>query len=438
MSFKKLIHYFKNDIWTNTLDKYSKQKKFWVNQLRIFILALRGFQEDQCPLRASALTFFSLLSIVPVFAMFFSIAKGFGFEKMLEKELLSSFPGQESAIHQIVDFAHAYLQNTRGGIIAFIGIVILFYTVIKVLSNIEKSFNSIWGVQKNRTLVRKFSDYISILVFSPILMIVSGSLTVFISSHIQELTQSNAIFDAISPIFFIGLRIFPYFLTWLLFAVVYIIMPNTDVRFSAALYGAFVAGTLFQIIQWAFITFQFGVTKYNAIYGSFAALPLFLIWLQVSWNTVLLGAEITYASQNVRKYEFERESKNISIAFFRLLAIRVTQYIINKFYKEEPVQSHDTISQNLHLPIRLVRKVLDHLKSADLIAEVVHEDNQTGYVPALDLKRYSISLVIHRIEHMGVENLPVLENDEFVALRKNQTSLENFIEKSQFNISLLN
>lgn len=437
MSVHNISQFIKAEIWAKALEKYSKKQKFFIKQLRIFIFAIRGFKEDQCPLRASALTFFSLLSIVPVFAMFFSIAKGFGFEKVLEKELLHSFPGQEETIDRIVSFAHAYLQNTRGGIIAFIGIIILFYTVIKVLSNIEKSFNSIWNVQKSRSLIRKFSDYISILVFSPILMILSSSLTVFISSHMQDLTQNYALFEVISPLIIMLMRVFPYLLSWILFAAIYIIMPNTNVKFSAAFYGAVVAGTLFQIVQWGFITFQFGVTKYNAIYGSFAALPLFLILLQISWTIVLLGAEITNASQNIHKYEFEKESKNISIAYFRLLSIHVMQYIVNHFYQEKPIPTSDQISQQLHLPIRLSDNILKHLKKAGLLIEVMKENNELGLAPALYLHRYTISLVTQKIEHMGVENLPIVSSNELITLQKRQQEIEKIIQESTQNVSML-
>jgi len=227
---QKISHFLTTEIWTLSVQQFSRKKKFLITQLRIFTLAFRGFQEDNCPLHASALTFYSLLSIVPIFAMLFSIAKGFGFETLLEKQLLEAFPAQKEIIFQIVDFAHSYLQNTKGGAIAFIGIIILIFTIIKVLSHIEKSFNSIWGIQKNRNIVRKFSDYLSIFLISPILFILSSSITVFISSHVADLTQTNIFFSLLGPILLTILKIFPYILVWFLFGIVYMVMPNTNVQ----------------------------------------------------------------------------------------------------------------------------------------------------------------------------------------------------------------
>ena len=189
---KKLIDFIKTDIWRLSLRKLSRRKSFIIKQLRIVLLAFRGFDEDKCQLRASALTFYSLLSIVPVVAMAFGIAKGFGFEKVLEQQLLTKLPGQEEVLQQVIAFANSFLETVRGGVIAGIGVLLLFWTVVKVLGNIEKSFNDIWGIKEARSFGRKLSDYLSIMVVCPIFVILSSSITVFIA------TQLTLIIDKIS------------------------------------------------------------------------------------------------------------------------------------------------------------------------------------------------------------------------------------------------
>ena len=290
----KITNFIKTDIWRIRVRNLPRRKSFFIKQLRILLLAIRGFHGDKCPLQASALTFYSILSVVPVVAMAFGVAKGFGFQKLLEKQLLEKFPGQEEVMMQVVNFALSLLENTKGGMIAGIGVAVLLWTVIKVLSNIERSFNTIWEIKKSRTFGRKFSDYLSIMLISPILVIMSSSVTVFITTQVTLITEKIALLGIFSSLIFFILKLLPYCLVWILFTFIYILMPNTKVNFSSGFIAGVFAGTIFQLAQWAYIYFQVGVAKYNAIYGSFAALPLFLVWLQLSWLIVLLGAEISF------------------------------------------------------------------------------------------------------------------------------------------------
>src|SRR3972149_7093721 len=164
----KITNFIKTDIWRIRLKDYPRKKTFFIKQLRVVLLAFRGFYEDNCSLRASALTFYSLLSIVPVVAMAFGVAKGFGSDKSLEKQILAKFPGQEEVLMQVTGFARSLLEETKGGMIAGIGMGVLFWIVIKLLSNIEHSFNDIWGIKEPRTTARKITDYISIMLICPI------------------------------------------------------------------------------------------------------------------------------------------------------------------------------------------------------------------------------------------------------------------------------
>ncbi|HQP12356.1 MAG TPA: YihY/virulence factor BrkB family protein, partial [Candidatus Omnitrophota bacterium] len=328
---RHLIQFLKVDIWRIRMHKLSRTKSFWLKQLRIMLLAFRGFDEDKCQLRASALTYYSLLSIVPLVAMAFGIAKGFGIEKILEKQLYEKLAGQEEVVERIISFSQTLLETTKGGVIAGVGVAILFWTVIKVLGNIESSFNDIWGIRKSRTWGRKFSDYLSIMLICPLLLIMSSSITVLVTSQVKLVVEKISFLGVLSPAIFMILSLLPYCVIWVLFTYIYIFMPNTSVSFKSGLFGGMIAGTIYQIVQWIYINFQVGVAKYGAVYGSFAALPLFLVWLQMSWIIVLFGAEISFAEQNVETYELEPDCLKASHTYKRLLALRIVQLSVKRF-----------------------------------------------------------------------------------------------------------
>ncbi|MBW2228620.1 MAG: YihY/virulence factor BrkB family protein, partial [Deltaproteobacteria bacterium] len=382
----KTINFINTDIWRIRKKDLPRMKYFLIKQLRILLLATRGFGQDQCPLRASALTFYSILSIVPMVAMAFGIAKGFGFQEILENQLMEKFSGQEDVMIRVVDFAHSLLENTKGGMIVGVGIIVLLWTVIKLLAHIEGSFNDIWEVKKSRSYGRKFSDYLSIMLISPLLIIMSSSATVFITTKIALITEKVALIGMFSPMIFFMLKLIPYCLVWILFIFTYILMPNTKVNFSAGFIGGIIAGTIFQAAQLAYILFQVGVAKYNAIYGSFAALPLFLIWMQLSWLIVLFGAEISFSYQYVDTYEFEPDLRQISPAFKRLLTLQVANRVISTFSKGKMPLTASNISQALEIPIRLVQQLLDELVESEIFSITeIKENEKLAYQPARDI-----------------------------------------------------
>ena len=412
-------------------------KYFLIKQLRILVLATRGFGQDQCPLRASALTFYSILSIVPVVAMAFGIAKGFGFQEILENQLMEKFSGQEDVMIRVVDFAHSLLENTKGGMIVGIGIIVLLWTVIKLLAHIEGSFNDIWDVKKSRSYGRKFSDYLSIMLISPLLIIMSSSATVFITTKIALITEKVALIGMFSPMIFFMLKLIPYCLVWILFIFTYILMPNTKVNFSAGFIGGIIAGTIFQAAQLAYILFQVGVAKYNAIYGSFAALPLFLIWMQFSWLIVLFGAEISFSYQYVDTYEFEPDLRQISPAFKRLLTLQVANRVISTFSKGKMPLTASNLSQALEIPIRLVQQLLDELVESEIFSITeIKENEKLAYQPARDINIITIKSIIEALEHKGVDNIPVAQTPELQSLAEVLWTFSAEIEKSPANLLL--
>jgi len=436
-NIRSIIDFLTHGIWRIRLGTLPRNKSFLLKQLRIIILAFRGFAEDKCYLRASALTFYSLLSVVPAAALAFGVAKGFGLQKLLEKELIENLKGQEEVVNQIINFANSMLDETRGGLIAGIGVVLLFWLIIKLLGNIEESFNDIWGIKHARTYGRKLSDYLSVMLICPVLLILSGSITVFITTQIEQITQKIDMLGPISPLISLLLKSIPLCVIWLLFTFVYIFMPNTKVRFRAGLLGGIIAGVTYQIVQWGYITFQIGVSKYGAIYGSFAALPLFLFWLQISWLIVLFGAEISFAFQNVDTYEFEPDCLRVKPSFKRLLALRIAHSCIKNFSNGDNPQSAEQISHTLEIPIRLVNQILFELVQCQVLTEAREtSESEALFLPAMNIDRLSINYVIQALEGLGTGDIPVAQSRELSKLSGCLTEFIETIGKSQANLLL--
>ena len=409
---RKILQFITTDIWRIRLRDIPRSKSFFLKLLRILILAVRGFDEDRCQLRASALTFYSLLSIVPVVAIIFGIAKGFGFQEGLEKELLDKFSEHQAVLVQVMEFAKSLLETTQGGLIAGIGLAVLFWTVIKVLGSIERSFNNVWGVKNSRPWSRKFTDYMSVLLIAPILFILSSSLMVFITSQVTFITEKFALLGYFSSLIFFLLKLLPYCIVWILFTFIYIFMPNTKVKYTSGLVGGIVAGTVYQLVQWGYIAFQVGVAKYNAIYGSFAALPLFLVWLQLSWLVVLFGAEICFSHQNVDTYEFEPDCLNVSVSFKKLLSLRIVHLLVKNFSAGKASLAGQQIAHTLEVPIRLVRQILFELVESGILSEVATQDNEeTTYQPGRDSDSLTIQYVIDALEKRGVDSIPTSQTE---------------------------
>ncbi|HXV27727.1 MAG TPA: YihY/virulence factor BrkB family protein [bacterium] len=431
----KLVGYLTRDIWRIPIRKIKGPRGFFIRTVRIIVLSLREFSSDHCSLRASALTFYSLLSVVPVFAMAFGVAKGFGVDKLLREKLMENLQGQQEALNRILEISDSLLQNTKGGVIAGIGLIILFWTVIQVLSNIEISFNHIWGIKKNRTLGRKFTDYLALMLIVPIFFVVASSATVFVVSQVQLITQKMAILGVLGPVILTCLQILPFAVFWGLLTYLYIFLPNGKIHFQSALIGGIVAGTIYQLVQWVYIHFQIGVSKAGAIYGSFAALPLFLIWLQMSWRIVLYGAELSFAHQNEERFEFEQDCLSASEGFKKLLALRITQVCVSRFAAGEEALSAEAIASQLDLPIRLTRDLLDRLTKAGVVALVSGEDERVRhYQPARDVGEMTIQYVLEKMEQAGAEDIPLSETPELeklrVALRRFDQALQNLPENA--------
>lgn len=429
----KVTQFLQTEIWRLSKSELSRPKALLLKPMQVSLLTVQGFIRDNCALRASALTFYSLLSVVPVVAMAFGIAKGFGLEQRLESQLYQRLAGQEEVMEQIITFARSLLENTRGGLVAGIGVVFLFYTAIKVLGHIEATLNDIWKV-KSRTFVRQFTDYLTIMIVSPLLVIISSSVNVFITTQVTAMTDRVSVLEMAGPVIFFMLQLLPYALIWLLFVMIYVVVPNTRVRFTSALIAGIIAGTCFQLLQNSYIHVQVLLSRYNAIYGSFAALPFFLIWLQLSWMIVLLGAQIAYAHQHVGQHALTVDYQDASSGLQKKYALYLLRMIIAAFEKGGPPLTAEQIAERLNLPHALVIQLLDRLMQGGLVAAVQHAAlEELGYQPARDIHGISVADVLDVWDRIGQDDLPESEDQSLAQVATTLADIGRELRKTSAN-----
>ena len=376
-------------------ERYRNPAVRWaVQQYRLLFYTARGLVEHGTLVRSAALTFYTLMSIVPVAAVIFAVVKGFGLTETLLDNLYGIFPQHPEVIEYLIGFAERALARTQGGVVAVVALVTLFWAVIRAFASIESAFNNIWEVKTARSLTRQYSAYITIVVVVPLLWAATRALGLYVDAQLGLGSSAWS---------FVVSKCAVLVMTWLIFAVLYTAIPNTKVRFRSALTAGVVAGTLFMLFQWGYVYLQRWMTSYNAIYGSFAALPLFLIWMQTSWQILLFGGELSFAYQNVARFAVERESLRISYDRRRRAMLAVMVVAARRFCAAQGSTGPEEIRGQRGLPTRLVNDLLYELAKAGMLAPVASEDaeHEVRFVPARDLTSLTLCDVIDAVETQG-------------------------------------
>lgn len=437
----KIIAFFTTGIWQISLEGLPFIKAFGVRYLRIIMVAVRKFAQHDSSKTATMLTYYSLLNIVPLFAVVFAMAKGFGLQKLVVKqitEIAEKANWQSSVTEQIIGFSNSLLAHAKGGVLAGVGIVLLLWTVISILGKIENSFNTIWEIRKPRTLTRKFTDYLSVLIVAPVLLAISSSVTIAATGQIKLIAESIKLLGPFSAVIFFLLKLMPYLTMWLLLTVVYLIMPNEKIPIRSGITGAVFAGTLFQVVQWIYIKFQIGVASQSAIYGSFAALPLFLGWLQTSWMIILFGVEIAHASEYRETYGFHPDFSRIGSASRKLLVLRIYHLLVRKFAAGERPLTLREISRMLKIPASLTQEILFTLIAKGLVVEIakgVRKD--ASFQPGRTIEKITVKEVLDAYEAGEDPELPQTQHDENAKkLAAYLKMISDTAEKSPGNVKL--
>lgn len=465
LKIKEWIHFLSYDIWRLNPENFSNKKNVSHNVLKVTMLTVRGVQEQNLGASSRSLTYRTILSLVPMLAVLFAIARGFGFENILEsqifdffnsddKEVVAVLPESQMATDTIIDVSESInsdqeisivstvqkpdslntdssitettaftietliklvnnsLKHAQGGVFAGIGIILLLYTVILLFSDIENSFNRIWGVKKGRSIQRRAVDYFALILLLPIFAVLNYSLTALIQASTGPFDKFSYILD---PVVTQVLNILPFLVMIITLTLLYRFMPNTKVKWSSALIGGIVGGIAIQLFQMIYLNGQLWIAKYNAIYGAFAAIPLLLLWVQMSWFIVLIGAELSFSAQNVRKFSFDRETKNISRRFRDFFTIMITSVIVRRFAEGETPLTADQISMKCKIPIKLTNDIIDELHKLQIIlpTPTPQDDRVMAYQPALDINLLTVNDLMEQIDKEGSEDFLIDVEGDF-------------------------
>ncbi len=436
----QIVQFFNTGIWEIRLKDLPPIKALGIRYLRVILLASLGFLRDHCQKTASVLTYYSLLNVVPVVAVAFAMAKAFGLEKLIEKQILQMADKanwQADITNQIISFSHNLLNQAKGGLIAGVGIVLLLWTIISIMGKIEESLNEIWEIKKPRTLIRKFSDYMAIMVLGPVLLIISSSATVLVASQVKVIVNKIAVLGVFSKVIFLLLNLLPYVSIWVLLTMLYLIMPNMRIPLRSAILGGVVAGTITQIVQWIYIKFQIGVASYGAIYGSFAALPLLLGMLQTSWMIVLFGAEIAHANEHYETFGFTPDYSRMSVSTKKILMLRIFHLVTKKFALGEKPLSLSQIAHAAEIPIRLARQLLHELTEVGLVVETSKGiKGEIAYQPGRTIENITVKFALDEYEKYGNTKIPEYQSEETEKLYKYLNDISETAEKSSGNVRL--
>lgn len=396
---------------------------------RVLVSAIQGFKRHDSYLKAARLTYYTLLSLVPVLAVAFGIAKGFGFEHYFEKQLLVKFAEQKEIVNRATEFAHNLLAKTQEGFLVFIGFITFFWFAFQLLGLIEAALNQIWDVKEPRSIGRKITDYMVLLIICPFLFVFSNAAALFIITRIGQLAETTII-GPINPSISFSLQVFLTFIfTWIFFIFIYLVIPNTHIKLKIGIIAGIVGGSLYLILQWLYITFQIGVSNLGAIYGSFAAVPLFLIWVHSSWLIFLFGAEVGYAAEN----EGVGDMKKKCAANEAEIALLIAAYCIKAFKDGAPPPSLTFLSSRLHIPPVALKKILNELIENKILVEAKGGES---YLPAKNIDTITLQSVLKAMDKSRQTTHFAYASPELIQIQKLVKAVDLAAQNSEENITL--
>lgn len=397
-NFHQLEFFFTHKIWFVDERKYPPFKRYAFNALRKLVLTIECYLNKNLGNHASALTYSSILATVPILAIIFAIGRGLGYGAVIEQEIKKNLSVNQEFADMVLNFINSYLAHTQSGIFIGFGLLLLLYTVIQLTGSIETALNSIWRVKNQRSIYRQITDYISVFLLLPILIIITSGLSIFLATIAQDYPN----FMVLSTTVKILIALSPYVLSGFLFTALYMYMPNTSVHFRHAVLPGFIAGVAFQVLQYFYIHSQIWVSSYNAIYGSFAALPMFILWVNFSWMICLFGAQLVYANQNLKSYYYIKDMHNISRNYHDVLLILIMSKICKRFEKGMVPYTANGLAVETSLPLGVVSRLTEELAQMHLLSiNAKDQDRPPRFTPSEDIHHLSVNLLLERIDNYG-------------------------------------
>ena len=398
---QQIREFIQYDLWRQSHMEIHAPKKRWLYRfLQTIILVARGFKDQVLVVRANSLSFALLFAFIPMMALIYAIARGFGFEEIVKSTISSSFLAEANVATVLLEWIERYLETARDGWFLGIGLIVLIWAVYAFFNMLENSFNSIWNVKQSRSFARRMANYVMTLLLVPVLVVVTSGISIFLNS--TEVLAS--VLDGIVPIRKFMLRFLPFVATTGVFTWIFIAIPNTKVKFSSAIIPGILMGLLYQVVQALSMYLVVLFTRMSFVYGAFSAIPLVLIWLNITCWLLLIGAELAFAIQNNDMFAYEKDLKAMSRRYKDYVMLYLLSVIIRRFEAGEAPQTAQDMAADNQLPIRLVQQLLSRLEETVIVRRVYIEDEEEhAFIPALDTKAITVEMVIGRISAQGTE-----------------------------------
>lgn len=395
---RKFIQY---DLWRQShIDIHAPKKRLLYRLLQILILVGRGFKHQVLVVRANSLTFSLIFAFIPMMALIYAVARGFGFEEMVSELLTGSFLAEANIAPVLLEWVERYLETARDGLFVGIGLIVLIWAVYAFFNMLENSFNSIWNVKKKRSFGRRMTNYVMTLLLVPILVVVTSGISIFLNS--TEVLSS--VLQSVEPLRKFMLRFIPFVATSAVFTWIFMAIPSTKVKFSSAIIPGVLMGFLYQVVQALSMYLVVLFTRMSIVYGAFSAIPLVLIWLNITCWLLLLGAVLAFAIQNNELFAYERDIVTMSRRYKDYVMLYLLSVIIKRFENGESPEKMRDMAKNNQLPIRLVGQLMARLEDANIVHRVyIDQDEESAFVPAMDTKKITVELVVGRISSQGTE-----------------------------------
>ena len=388
-------------IWSINEQKLSPWRNWTVRLAKRMVIVKDSITKNNLTSHASALTYNSILAGVPVLSIMFAVARGFGFGSLVEDKLRATLQVGAHTTDTVLRFVDSYLDHTHSGVFIGFGIIFLLYTLISLTSNVETAFNVIWFVNKPRSIYQRITDYISVFLLLPLAVVIISGLNIYLMTIRKAFPQFALLSDTAEHI----VKVSPFVLTCTAFVLLYKLIPNTHVKLRHTLWPGIIAGLCFMGVQYFYFHYQIKLSSYNAIYGSFAALPLFMLWINISWHICLIGGQFCYANQCLDNYAFQRYSDNLSRRYRDTVCLLLLSRIAKRFASGGTPYSERTLAEDTKLPQTVVFNLLEEMVRMQLLAEI-HKENKSHsyYLPAVDLSHLTVKMVIRRMDCYGTEN----------------------------------
>lgn len=421
----------KHLLWEQNPADLSWLQRILLRQIQTAALVIRDFGMNQCLLRASALTYYTMLSLVPLLALVFALLKTFGVQNLLQPLIIEKLNVGDG---QVAETILGYINNTQVTQMGAIGLAFLIIAVVSLLTNIEKSFNYIWGVKNVRPLLRRFADYLSVVIAGPVLIISAISMTSSLASN--NLVQKLIEMQMVGSLILYAFKFAPFVFMWLAFTVLYVFMSNIKVEWRAAFIGGVVGGTLWQLAQVGYVHFQVGVGRYNAIYGTMAALPIFMVWVYLSWLIVLFGLGVCYAKQNLRTSGRDLRGSEVSRNSFEQVALAILVTLAARFSRGERPLSNEQLSKYLFIPPRLCRSIVHVLLKLGFVTEISTLSGRCQYQLGRAADELSLATILKEMGDCGEEPLHLLPHPETVIALETYRRIEGLIAADFGSVTL--